>query len=313
VTAATPERHEPSARRSQYEVRENRTVAPGFLQRGRRVWEYRELLGSLTRRELKIKYKDSVLGFLWTLLNPLLYLVVFSIVFAVLLKTNVPLYGVFLLSGLLAWTMFSTGVTGATISITGNGPLVQKVWFPREILPLSAIGAALINFFFQFVVLVIALLVFQRAPAWEYLWLLVPALGVTIVWAAALGIVLSAVNVHYRDVQHFLELIFLAWFWLTPIVYQFDLMGDLLAERGLSDRLAMLNPMIPVVTTFQRVIYNPAHEVGTESSANFDFLLGRDGLWYLENLALSGAAAVVVLFIGVKIFGKLEADLGEEL
>src|SRR3546814_18641801 len=90
-------------------------------------------------------------------------------------------------------------------------------------------------------------------------------------------------------------------------------MGDLLAERGLSDRLAMLNPMIPVVTTFQRVIYNPAHEVGTESSANFDFLLGRDGLWYLENLALSGAAAVVVLFIGVKIFGKLEADLGEEL
>src|SRR3546814_8300150 len=122
------------------------------LQRGRRVWEYRELLGSLTRRELKIKYKDSVLGFLWTLLNPLLYLVVFSIVLAVLLKTNVPLSGVFLLSGLLAWTMFSTGVTGAPISITGHGPLVQQVWFPREILPLSAIGDALITFLFQFVV-----------------------------------------------------------------------------------------------------------------------------------------------------------------
>src|SRR3546814_15569027 len=100
--------------------------------------------------------------------------------------------------------MFSTGVTGATISITGNGPLVQKVWFPREILPLSAIGAALINFFFQFVVLVIALLVFQRAPAWEYLWLLVPSLALTLEWAAAPGIVLSAVNVHYRPVPQFL-------------------------------------------------------------------------------------------------------------
>ncbi len=313
MTAAIPERHEPSARRSHYEVRENRTVAPGFLQRGRRVWEYRELLGSLTRRELKIKYKDSVLGFLWTLLNPLLYLVVFSIVFAVLLRTDVPLYGVFLLSGLLAWTMFSTGMSAATISITGNGPLVQKVWFPREILPLSAIGAALINFFFQFIVLIIALVVFQRGPAWEYAPLLVPALAVTVLWAAAFGIVLSAINVHYRDVQHLLELLVLAWFWMTPIVYQFDLMGDLLAERGLSDRLAMLNPMIPVVTTFQRVIYNPAHEAGTEAARNFDFLLGRDQIWYLENLALSGAAAVVVLFIGVKVFGKLEADLGEEL
>ena len=313
MTAATPERHEPSARRSQYEVRENRTVAPGFLQRGRRVWEYRELLGSLTRRELKIKYKDSVLGFLWTLLNPLLYLVVFSIVFAVFLRTNVPLYGVYLLTGLLAWTMFSTGVTGATISITGNGPLVQKVWFPREILPLSAIGAALINFFFQFVVLVIALVVFQRSPAWEYLPLLVPALLVTILWAAALGIVLSAINVHYRDVQHLLELLFLAWFWMTPIVYQFDLMGDLLVGRGLSDRLAMVNPMIPVVTAFQRVIYNPTHEIGSAAAMNFDFLLGRSGLWYLQNLALSGAMAAVVLVVGVKIFGKLEADLGEEL
>ena len=312
MTAANPDRHHPTDRRSQYEVRENRTVAPSFPQRIRRVWEYRELLSSLTRRELKIKYKDSILGFLWTLLNPLLYLVVFSIVFTVFLKTNVPLYGVYLLSGLLAWTLFSTGTTGATISITGNGPLVQKVWFPREVLPLSAIGAALINFFFQAIVLAIALVVFMRAPAWDYAPLLVPALLVTMLWAAALGIVLSAINVHYRDVQHFLELFFLAWFWLTPIVYQYDLMGDMLIARGWSDRLAMLNPMVPVVTTFQRVIYNPTHELGTEAAMNFDLLM-RPQSWYLGNLAFSGAIAVVVLLVGVRIFGKLEADLGEEL
>lgn len=312
MTAATPDRREPPDRRSQYEIRENRTVAPSFGQRVRRVWEYRELLSSLTRRELKVKYKDSILGFIWTLLNPLLYLVVFSIVFAVFLETNVPLYGLYLLTGLLAWQMFSTGTTGATISITGNGPLVQKVWFPREILPLSAIGAALINFFFQLIVLVVALIVFQRAPAWEYLPMLLPALLVTLLWSAAFGIVLSALNVHYRDVQHFLELLFLAWFWMTPIVYQFDFMGDKLIDRGISERWAMLNPMIPVVTTFQRVIYNPTHELGSEASANFDLIM-RPASWFLENLALSGAMAVVVLVIGVRIFGKLEADLGEEL
>lgn len=314
MTAAHPDRHEPPDRRSIYEIRENRTVAPSLPQRIRRVWEYRELLGSLTRRELKVKYKDSILGFIWTLLNPLLYLVVFSIVFAVFLRAAVPLYGLYLLTGLLAWTMFSTGTTGATISITGNGPLVQKVWFPREILPLSAIGAALINFFFQAAVLLIALLVFQRSPEWSYLPMLIPALLITVLWGAAFGVVLSALNVHYRDVQHFLELLFLAWFWMTPIVYQFDFMGDMLIERGLSDRLAMLNPMIPVVTTFQRVIYNPSHELGTAPPEEWTFdLLMRPASWYLENLALSGTMALVVLVIGIKIFGKLEADLGEEL
>lgn len=306
MTAATPDR------RARFETRENRTVAPSLVQRAARVWEYRELLTSLTRRELKIKYKDSVLGFLWTLLNPLLYLVVFSLVFTVFLRTNVPLYGVFLLSGLLAWNLFSTGVTTATISITGNGPLVQKVWFPREVLPLSAIGASLINFFFQLIVLGVALVVFQRSPEWSYLPLLLPALAVTLLWAVALGVVLSAVNVHFRDVQHFLELALLAWFWLTPVVYQFDYMGDLLIERGLSERLAMLNPLIPIATTMQRVIYNPTHELGSEAAVNFD-LLQQPYTWFLGNLGISAAIGIVVLLGGIRLFGRLEADLGEEL
>ncbi len=314
MTAATPDRpaDAPLDRRSRYEIRENRTEAPSIVERTRRVWEYRELLVSLTRRELKVKYKDSVLGFLWTLLNPLLYLVVFSLVFAVFLRTNVPLYGVFLLSGLLAWNLFSTGTTGATISITGNGSLVQKVWFPREVLPLSAVGAALINFFFQAIVLAIALIVFGRSPEWSYLPLLLPALAVTVLWAVALGIVLSAINVHYRDVQHFLELAFLAWFWMTPIVYSFDFMGDFLSEKGLSARLAMLNPMISVTTTMQRVVYNPTHEAGTEAAANFD-LLRQPATWFLTNLGVSALGGVIVLLVAVRIFGRLEADLGEEL
>lgn len=286
--------------------------APSIWRRAQRVWEYRELLSSLTRKEIKVQYKDSALGFLWTLLNPLLYLAVFSVVFTAFLKAGVPFYGLFLLSGLLAWTLFANGLGGATSSVVGNGSLVQKVWFPREILPLAAIGSAIFTFFFQFVVLVIALIVFTRSPEWKFLPLLVPAMAVTVLWAVGMGLLLSSLNVLYRDVQHFLELLLLAWFWMTPVVYQYDFVGDTLVDWFGTDRVAMLNPMVPVVTTFQRVIYNPTHAMGTPAQDQFDMMY-RSGFWYLENLALSGLLAVVVLFIGLKVFGRLEADFGEEL
>jgi len=300
----------PEPPRLRYPVVE--TTRPSLVRRVARIWEYRELLSSLTRKEVKVRYKDSILGFFWTLLNPLMYLVVFSLVFATFLRAAVPLYGLFLLAGLLAWTLFSTGTSAATASITGNGSLVQKVWFPREILPLSAVGSALVTFFFQLVVLVAALVVFQRAPAWGYLPLLVPALLVTLLWATALGVLLSALNVLYRDIQHLLEVLMLAWFWLTPVVYQYDLVADELVRRDLPEWLAMLNPFTPVVLVFQRVIYNPEHELGTPAQASFDFMY-RGFEWYATHLAASGAIAFALLLVGVRVFGRIEADFGEEL
>lgn len=300
----------PEPPRLRYPVVE--TSRPSLVRRTARIWEYRELLASLTRKEVKVRYKDSILGFIWTLLNPLMYLVVFSLVFATFLRAAVPLYGLFLLAGLLAWTLFSTGVSGATASVTGNGSLVQKVWFPREILPLSAVGSALITFFFQLVVLVLALVVFRRSPEWEYLPLLVPALAVTLLWATALGVLLSALNVLYRDVQHLLELLMLAWFWLTPVVYQYDMVVDELVRRDLPEWIAMLNPFTPVVLVFQRVIYNPAHELGTDAQGYFDFMYRGMG-WYATWLAISGAIAALLLLVAVRVFGSIEADFGEEL
>ena len=277
------------------------------------VWQYRELLVNLVRRELKVRYKDSVLGFLWTLLNPLLYLVVFSVVFGAILRANVPRYGLLLLSGLLAFNLFSVGLSSATTSITGNGPLVQKVWFPREILPLAAIGANLVTFCFQLLVLGVGLAVFRQAPEWGMLWLVVPALLVTLMIATGLGLMLSAINVHFRDVQHFLELGLLTWFWFTPIVYVYDFVGEALIDRwgpG-AERLAMLNPMTSVVTTFQRVVYNPTN-FDAEQQVDFELLL-RPTSWYVENLAIAAVFGIVFLFVGFKVFTHLEANLGEEL
>lgn len=293
---------------------ENGNRPPGLIPRLKDIWAYRELMVNLIRRELKVRYKDSVLGFLWTLLNPLLYLAVFSIVFGLILPNSVPRFGMLLLSGLLAFNLFSVGLSAATTSVTGNGPLVQKVWFPREILPLAAIGANLITFFFQLTILVLGLVFFQQSPEWSMLWLTIPALIVTLMIATGLGLMLSAVNVHFRDVQHFLELGLLTWFWMTPIVYAYDFPAKQLNEKfgeG-AERWTMINPMTSVITTFQRVVYNPTN-FSEEQQTSFTLLLDKPTSWFLGNLAMSGAVGLVLLYAGFRVFTRLESNLGEEL
>jgi ABC-2 type transport system permease protein len=276
---------------------------PSIPRRLADVWMHRQLLRNLVRKELKVKYKNSVLGFVWTLLNPTLYLVVFSIVFAYILQSSVPYFAIFLLSGLLAWNLFSTGVSGGTTAIVGNASLVQKVWFPREILPIASVGAAVSHFLFQLSVLVGALLVFRRPPAWGSLWLLVPAIAVLLVLAVALAITLSAINVYLRDTQHLLELVLLAWFWMSAIVYPYRQVADRLGENA---NVLLLNPMIPVVLTFQRVIYNPDESTGV-------LPVGASDGWYLRNLGIVGAASLLLLLGGLWLFGRLEDNFGEEI
>src|SRR5436190_23359464 len=130
------------------------------------LWRYHELFVGLVRKELKVKYKESILGFLWSMLNPALYLVVFYIVFQVILGSGIPQFAIFLLSGLLVWNLFSSALPAATGSVVGNAAIVKKVAFPREILALATVGAALVHFFLQSIVLLLALAFFQHAPAW---------------------------------------------------------------------------------------------------------------------------------------------------
>ena len=273
---------------------------PNPFQRLAAVWRYRELLRNLVRKEIKIKYKNSILGVVWTLLNPTLYLVVFTLVFEKLLDSQVPYFAIFFLSGLLAWNLFSTAVSGATGSIVGNAALVSKVWFPREILPLAAIGAALVHFCFQATVLLSALLLFGRAPDWELLPLIPVAIIVLLLVASALGVLLSAVNVYLRDVQHLLELALTAWFWLSAVVYPFKLIDDRLGDNA---SLAFLNPMIPVIITFQKALYNPTDDTVPTLGAG----------WYLRNLLITGGAAFLLLLVALHVFGRLEDNFAEEI
>jgi ABC-2 type transport system permease protein len=281
----------------------DRSKRPNPFQRMALIWKYRELLRNLVRKELKVKYKNSALGAIWPMLNPALYLVVFYVVFQIFLKSGIHDFAVFFLSGLLAWTLFSNSLGGACGSIVNNASLVQKVWFPREILPIAAIGAALMHFFFQATVLLSALILFQRTPYWQMLPLVAFSLITTLVFTAGLGLLLAAWNVYLRDVQHLLELALLAWFWLSAVVYPFRVIDDRLAQSGVSSTVALLNPVIPIVITFQKAIYNPT-----------DDTVPTYGLgWYATILSLTFAGSFVLLLIGLAVFGRLEDDFAEEI
>jgi len=280
---------------------------PGPVRRAVDVWRYRELLGNLIRKELKVKYKNSVLGFVWSLLNPALYLVVFYLVFQIILGAGIPYFAIFFLAGLLPWNLFSTALGAGTASIVGNPGLVGKVWFPREILPLASIGAALVHFGLQLLVLAAALVVFRYAPSPEFLILLIPAMITLLVLLAALAVALSAVNVYLRDTQHLLELVLLAWFWGTPIVYEYQKLG------GRIGSLALLNPLTPIVITFQRAIYNQPTFRDAATNALVVLFPDASMWWYLRNLGLVFAASALLLLGALWLFGRIEDNIAEAI
>ena len=286
---------------------------PKLVPRMREVWRHRELLRNLTRRELTVRHKNSLIGVFWNLLNPLLQLLVYSFVFTVVLANGLPRYAFKLLAGMVIFQLFAQGVTGATNSVVSSSPLVKKIWFPREILPMSAVASNFVTFLSRFAILLIGLVVFRHEPEWSMVWLLPIAVLITVVFATGLGMLLAAVNVLFRDVQHFLELIMLALFWGTPIVYQYDFVARALIERfgPNGELLALLNPLIPIVMTFQRVLYNPTN-FGPETQANFSYTL-RPTSWYIQQLAISGAVALVLLYAGLRVFSRLEGRFAERL
>lgn len=289
---------------------------PGAIRRIRDVWRYRELLGNLVRKELKVKYKDSILGFLWSLLNPALQLIVYSFAFGVVFKSGIPMFAIYFICGLLPWTFFTSALSSGSSSVVGNAQLVNKVWFPREILPLASVGAALVHWLLQSIVLVIALFVVQRAPDWPYLPLLIPAVLVLVTFSASLAIMLSAINVYLRDTQHLLELVLLAWFWATPIVWPYPLIAEKLAAHGLPANLGFINPLTPIILTFQRALYHEDVWNGTRM-INGNPVTGvvpaGSVWWYLRNLVIIGVGAIVLLWIGLRVFGRLEDDFSQEI
>lgn len=266
-----------------------------------------ELLTELVRKDLKVKYKNSALGFIWSLANPLLYLAVFSLVFTKILRNGIPAFPVLFMSGFLVWNFFNLATLSGTGSVVGNANLVRKVRFPRVVLPLSSVGFAAVHFVLQLGVLLVVLALFYRDAFGPQLVLLVPALAVVLVFATAMALLASALNVRFRDVEHLLEVILLAWFWLTPIVYPVTYVRDELAGSPWLFRLYMANPMTGVVTAMQRAIY--VHPV----TGGRQILPAGGYGFYLTWLGVGGAIALALLAAGLWTFRRLQADFAEEL
>ena len=278
------------------------------------LWRNRELFAFLVRKEVKVKYKNSFLGFLWSMLNPALTMAVFYVLFTFFLPNGIPNFVIYMFGALLVWNFFQTSVLGGTGVVVNNGGIVKKVAFPREILSLASVGSAAMFLLFQSVVMVLFMMAAWHAPAWGMLWLLVPALAAIFVFAAALAVFLSAVNVYMRDTQHLIEVLLTAWFWAIPAVYRFPgRVHDGLARHHLL-WIYFLNPITPIVMTFQRVLYaQPTATSTLPGHPVIAVLPNYPTQWYLGACLAVVVVSAVFLVGAMYVFGRLEGNFAEEL
>jgi len=287
-----------------------RTSEPPRLRVGQRVRElysYREIILNLVRKELKVKYTASVLGAVWSLLNPIVFLAVFTFVSKVL-QGGIQDYPVFLMAGLLAWTLFSVGLNAGAQSVIANANLVKKVYFPREILPLATVGVALFDFFLQSIVFFTVLLAFGYGFRLDLVWLYPIAFAALMLFTVAITFWVSALNVRYRDIQHLIGLALLVWFWLTPIVYAAGLVHQNLLKHPnglLFWRIFLLNPMTWIVCGFQNALYHTTNKTPV--------LAPMTPAQLALGLGVVIVAATALLYVTWRVFFALSGDFAEEL
>ena len=255
------------------------------------LWElirYRELIKNLVARDLKVRYRNSVLGFLWCLLNPLLMMLVFTFVFTILMKNAIPNFPLFILIGLLAWNFHAAAVNQAVASIVGNSSLVMKVYFPREVLPVAVVLSNAVNFVLALTVL-FAMIFFFRVQLSISLIFLPIILIVQIVFSTGLALFLSALTVFFRDVEILTETFMLAWFFLTPVFWR---MQDIFPDY--SRLMYIANPMASIISAYRDVLYN-------------------GGMPALDFLGRTLVTSAIVFVAGYVFFRRSARRFGEEL
>lgn len=272
------------------------------------VLDSRELLANLTLREIRGQYKRTIFGQLWSLVNPLASMLVYTLVFAFILRVSPPpgdpsgldIFPVWLLCGLLPWAFFANVVQQGMGSILGNAGLVQKVYFTRIVLPLSKVGSVGYNWLFEMGVLVVVLAL-VGAFVWPWLPLVVVTMALLAMFAAGLSLMLAVANVHFRDTQYFVSILFQIWLYLTPIIYPISLVETQSAKYGglFGTSITVLdiyrfNPLERFVAVFRQLLYDNRWPNGD------DFVLCV--LW-----------AFIALTVGLLVFRRSEKGLAEAL
>lgn len=246
------------------------------------------MISSLVKRDLRGRYKGSVLGFFWTFLNPLLQLIVYTFVFSVIMRAGIEDYYLFLFVALVPWTFFNTSVAGGAGCITSQQNLVNKIYFPREVLPISHVLSQLINMLLSFLVVIAVLLISGKGVNLAVWWYLPVIILLETLLAFGLTLLFSGITVYFRDMQFFLNIILMAWQFLSPVMYSVDMVPE--RFRG----VFYLNPMTPIIVAYRDVLYyKQAPEVHT----------------FISGVVMG----IVMLIIGWLSFGKLKKHFAEVL
>jgi len=252
----------------------------------RELYQYRALLWSLTLRELKARYRGSVLGFLWTFLNPTLLMVAYALVFGVFMRNPMKHYVFFLFVGLLPWTFFSSSVGVGASSISDRRDLLTKVRFPPQVLPATVVATNLCNYLLSMPLMFALGAYFEIWPSWHVAAYPV-VLAVQILFTLALVYFVSALNVTFRDLQHILANLLTFWFFLTPVLY-----ASTVIPARFRDAMLLLNPMAAVVTSYQAIFYDHHLPAG-------------------EPLAVVALESIVLLWLAALVFDRRREDFAE--
>lgn len=252
------------------------------------LYNYREMIISLVKKDLRGRYKGSALGFLWTFINPLFQLIIYTIVFSTIMRMGVDKFYMFLFVALVPWIFFSACLQQGATCIMDNKEMVKKIYFPRLVLPLSFVTSCFVNMLLSFVVIFAVIIVtgFGINPVA----LLFLPLIMIIEYALALGISLitSACTVYVRDLQHILSIIGMGWMYLTPVVYPSSMVPD--KYRTLFN----LNPMTPIITAYRDILY-------------------YKNIPHMTTLIQASAMGLILIIVGMVVFSRLQRNFVEEL
>lgn len=256
------------------------------------LYAYRQMIFSLVKKDLRGRYKGSVLGFLWTFINPLLQLIVYSLVFGWLFRSQtnaVEKYYLHLFVALIPWIFFSSSITVGAASIVSQKDLVKKIYFPRMVIPISYVTSCFVNMLLCFIVVFAVIIVTGVGVNFLALLTLPVIMIVEYVFALGMAMITSAVTVYFRDLEHILGIVSMAWMYLTPVVYA---KSAVVPEKY--HRIYDLNPMTPIIECYRTVLY---HKQVPD----------------LSTLLWAAALGVFFLIFGAVVFNKLQKHFAEEL
>lgn len=265
------------------------------------IFRHRQMLDLLIRRDLKSRFKDSSLGFVWTLIRPLTQLAIYYVVLGKFLGAarGIDNFAIYVFAGLTIYGLFSEIVLGGVASVIANTGLVKKIYVPREVFPLASVGSALFNFVIQLIVLIVATAVAGALPwSLDVLYSL-PSILLVVVYGTAFALLLSAVNVYLRDTQYLTEVVMMFLMWASPIVYTWGMAKTIMGDGLLFDIYGS-NPLTLAVLGFQRAFWT----AGDASDYPAD-LLGRSGVALLVGL--------VLLYVFHRIFRRLQGNFAQAL